>query len=165
MLLEITQIKEWLAAKFNLRTEGTGGMLRIIDPVPPGLYEIPIGADPQPYHVQISDEGIRILGPSQPAPSKIKEVTESIFDEAVKNDDFNPESLGRLISSVIREWGKERPKSEYNPMWFVPYDDLPESHKELHGRVGLAIVSKTIDFMSQVIDKSASAMQSNKDQS
>lgn len=56
MLYEITQIKEWLRDNIGLRSDGTGGNLRIIDPVPPGTYEIPIGYNPELFYVTISDD-------------------------------------------------------------------------------------------------------------
>lgn len=43
MILEIIQIKRWLSGKFNLRTQGDGMDLRVLDPVPDGEYKIPIG--------------------------------------------------------------------------------------------------------------------------
>ena len=68
MLLEITQIKRWLAATFHLRTEGDPDAAfaadrlgyRILDPVPEGTYVIPIGRTLTPTYVTITDDRIHI---------------------------------------------------------------------------------------------------------
>lgn len=60
MILEINQIKRWLARKFKLRTEGRGMDLRVIDSVPDGEYKIRIGVSRTTALVTIKDGGISI---------------------------------------------------------------------------------------------------------
>jgi hypothetical protein len=60
MLYEITQIKKWLIKRFDLKSEGKGFDLRIIDPVPDGIYKIPIGFSNTPLKVQIKGGKITI---------------------------------------------------------------------------------------------------------
>jgi hypothetical protein len=64
VLYEVTQIKEWLAENLGLRTEGEGGTLRIIDPVPDGEHIIPIGSSLTPFHVRIKDGRVYLGKPA-----------------------------------------------------------------------------------------------------
>lgn len=60
MLLEIAQIKRWLAKQFAIKTEGAGNNLRLLAEPPNGTYKIRIGVTRKTAHVTISDGRISI---------------------------------------------------------------------------------------------------------
>lgn len=60
MILEISQIKRSLARKFNIKTEGKGGDLRLLSNPPDGSYKIRLGVSRKLCDVVILDGKIHI---------------------------------------------------------------------------------------------------------
>ena len=62
MLLEIAQIKKYLAKVHNLPLENheSLGMIRVVGHVPDGDYVIPLGESETPFHVSITEGKIHI---------------------------------------------------------------------------------------------------------
>jgi hypothetical protein len=59
-------------------------------------------------------------------------------------EQFNRESLGRLVREVWIEWAKEQPNPK--PSWLLPWDELSEPDREVDRRIGEHLAAVRCDF-------------------